>query len=107
MYPYHMGHEIEGLCVTSLYVSVFRTVPLQHAGEFEPTTQTIYRWASQADRDAGRHHGGLTTEREELTRLRRENRRLELEREIQKPRTGFAAPVTAGPRSHANVMRSS
>lgn len=76
--------------------------------EFGPTTQTIYRWVSQADRDAGRHHGGLaTTEREELTRLRRENRRLELEREIQKPRTGFAAPVTAGPRSYANMMRSS
>jgi transposase len=37
----------------------------------------------QADRDEGRGDGGLTTaEREELTRLRRENKRLQMEREI-------------------------
>jgi transposase len=51
--------------------------------EFEPTAQTIYNWVAQADRDAGRRHDGLTTaEREELTRLRRENRQLKLERDI-------------------------
>ena len=38
---------------------------------------------SQADRDEGRRNDGLTTaEREELRRLRRENRRLHEEREI-------------------------
>jgi transposase len=37
----------------------------------------------QADRDEGRREDGLTTkEREELRRLRRENRQLKLEREI-------------------------
>ncbi|RQS26577.1 IS3 family transposase, partial [Burkholderia sp. Bp8990] len=37
----------------------------------------------QADRDAGIRHDGLTSaEREELSRLRRENRQLKLEREI-------------------------
>ena len=37
----------------------------------------------QADRDDGRGDGGLTTtEREELVHLRRENRRLQMEREI-------------------------
>ena len=40
-------------------------------------------WVAQADRDEGRRADGLTTaEREELDRLRRENRQLELEREI-------------------------
>ncbi|MFC7634097.1 transposase [Paraburkholderia humisilvae] len=40
-------------------------------------------WVAQADRDAGVRHDGLTTaERQELTRLRRENRHLKMERDI-------------------------
>ena len=39
------------------------------AREFEPTAQSIKKWVGQAERD-------------ELNRLRRENRRLRLEREI-------------------------
>jgi transposase len=51
--------------------------------EFGPTQWAISRWVKQADRDAGRGDGGLTTaERDELTRLRRENKRLQMEREI-------------------------
>ncbi len=51
--------------------------------EFGCTTWSIRQWVKQADRDAGRGDGGLTSaEREELTRLRRENRRLREEREI-------------------------
>jgi transposase len=51
--------------------------------EFEPTAQTIYNWVAQADRDVGVRHDGLTTaERQELTRLRRENRQLEMEMDI-------------------------
>jgi transposase len=51
--------------------------------EFGPSAWTIKLWANQADRDEGRGDGGLTTaEREELTRLRRENKRLQMEREI-------------------------
>jgi transposase len=51
--------------------------------EFEPTAQTIYNWVAQAGRDAGVRHDGLTTaERQELSRLRRENRQLKMERDI-------------------------
>ena len=51
--------------------------------EFEPTAQTIHNWVRQADRDEGRRADGVTSvEREELIRLRRENKRLRTEREI-------------------------
>jgi len=57
--------------------------PEELAGEFEPTGQTIRNWVKQADLDEGRRLDGLTTaEREELVRLRRETKRLRLEREI-------------------------
>jgi len=57
--------------------------PEQLAREFEPTAQTIKNWLKQADLDEGRRHDGLTTaERQELARLRRENKQLRLEREI-------------------------
>jgi transposase len=53
------------------------------AKEFEPTAVTISSWVKQADLDEGRRSDGLTTdERKELARLRRENKRLRLEREI-------------------------
>jgi transposase len=53
------------------------------AKEFEPTAVTISSWVKQADLDEGRRSDGLTTdERHELARLRRENKRLRLEREI-------------------------
>ena len=51
--------------------------------EFEPTAQTIHNWVRQADLDSGRRDDGATSaEREELRRLRRENKRLRQEREI-------------------------
>ena len=57
--------------------------PEDLAREFEPTAQAVRNWVAQADRDEGRRNDGLTTaEREELRRLRRENRRLREEREI-------------------------
>jgi transposase len=57
--------------------------PAELAREFEPTAWTISLWVKQAERDGGKDDGGLTTlEREELARLRRENRRLKEEREI-------------------------
>jgi transposase len=57
--------------------------PEQLAREFEPSAQAIRNWVAQADRDEGRREDGLTTfEREELRRLRRENRQLREEREI-------------------------
>jgi transposase len=57
--------------------------PAELAREFEPTAWTISLWVKQAERDGGKGDGGLTTpEREELARLRRENRKLKEEREI-------------------------
>jgi len=53
------------------------------AKEFGPSAWTIALWVKQDARDGGSGDGGLTSaEREELTRLRRENRRLKEEREI-------------------------
>jgi len=58
-------------------------VPEELAREFEPSAQAIRNWVRQADRDEGRRADGLTSEeREELRRLRRENRQLRLERDI-------------------------
>ena len=57
--------------------------PEELAKEFEPSAQAIRNWVAQADRDEGRREDGLTTaERDELSRLRRENRQLKMEREI-------------------------
>jgi len=55
----------------------------QLAREFEPTANAFGKWVKQASLDEGLRSDGLTTtEREELTRLRRENRVLREEREI-------------------------
>jgi transposase len=57
--------------------------PGELAREFEPSAQSIRNWVRQADRDEGRRADGLTTvERDELRRLRQENRRLREQREI-------------------------
>ena len=53
------------------------------AREFEPSEQTIRNWVKQADLDEGRRSDGLTTEaRLELLRLKREVKRLRMERDI-------------------------
>jgi transposase len=53
------------------------------AREFEPCAATIHGWIKQADRDGGRRADGLSSEeRDELRRLRRENRQLRQERDI-------------------------
>ncbi len=57
--------------------------PEELAKEFEPSAQAIRNWVCQTDLDEGRRSDGLTSdEKEELGRLRRENRRLKLEQEI-------------------------
>ena len=57
--------------------------PEELAREFEPSAQAIRNWIGQADRNEGRRADGLTSvERDELRRLRRENRQLRQEREI-------------------------
>src|SRR6478609_4792937 len=71
--------------------------PEELAHEFEPTAQSIRKWVAQWERNAGRVDGGLTTaEREELSRLRRENRQLRLERKIlSKAAARFARETNA------------
>jgi len=57
--------------------------PEELAREFEPSAQSIWNWVVQADRDEGRRKDGLTSaEREEMRKLRRENRQLREERDI-------------------------
>jgi transposase len=52
------------------------------AREFEPCA-AIHGWIKQADRDGGHRADGLAREeRDELRRLRRENRQLRQERDI-------------------------
>lgn len=69
--------------------------PESLAQEFEPSAQAIRSWVHQADRDEGRREDGLTTaEREELRRLRRENKVLRVEREILSKATAWFARET-------------
>lgn len=90
-----------------------RVVELARAGrplkelarEFEPSVESIRQWVKQAELDEGVRSDGLTTsEREELNRLRRENRILREEREIlSKAAAWFAQETGATPsrRSHS------
>ena len=75
------------------------------AREFEPSANAIRKWVKQAALDEGLRSDGLTTsEREELNRLRRENRVLREEREIlAKAAAWFAQETGATPsrRSHS------
>ena len=69
--------------------------PGELAREFECSASAIRNWVHQADRDEGRREDGLTTaEREELRRLRPENRQLREEREILKKAAAWFARET-------------
>ena len=70
--------------------------PEELSHEFEPTAQSIWNWVRQADRDTGQRQDGATSsEREELTRLRRENRQLRQERDILAKAAAWFARETA------------
>ena len=76
--------------------------PEDLAREFEPTAQSIGIWVAQADKQEGRREEatpGLTAaERDELARLRRENKQLRLERDIlSKAAAWFARETGAVP----------
>ena len=62
------------------------------AREFEPSEQTIRNWVKQADLDEGLRSDGLTTEaRKQLRELKRENKRLRMERDILKQAAAWFA----------------
>ena len=58
---------------------------------------TVREWVKRADTDVGKGPpGALTTaEREELSRLRRENKRLQMERDLLKKWAAFFAKESA------------
>lgn len=96
-YPVEFREQLRAL------VRAGRT-PEELAQEFEPSAQTIRNWVEQAAADAGERPGALTTaERVELTQLRRENRRLTVEREIlAKAAAWFARETDTLPDSSAS-----
>ena len=62
------------------------------AREFEPSEQTIRNWVRQADLDEGVRSDGLTTEaRKEMQRLKRDVKRLRMERDILKKAAAWFA----------------
>jgi transposase len=69
--------------------------PSELAREFACSAQTIRNWVAQAAIDSGRplpgKDGLTTTEREELTRLRRQVRQLQTERDILAKATAWFA----------------
>ena len=72
--------------------------PEELALEYEPSAGAIRNWVVQQERDAGRRDDGLSSdEREELRRLRRENKQLRMERDM---------PKKQRPGSHGRATRS-
>ena len=69
--------------------------PTQLAREFNVTAQSISTWVAQAAADSGRPARNKemlsNAEREELARLRRENRQLKVERDILAKATAWFA----------------
>ncbi len=81
--------------------------PDELAREFEPTAQSIRHWVSVADRRDGRREEraevATPAERDELIRLRRENKQLRLERDIlSRAAAWFARETGAVPSGSSN-----
>lgn len=74
------------------------------AREFEPCVATIHGWIKRANIDGGSRNDGLTSDdRDELRRLRRENRQLRQERDIlAKAAAWFAQSDVMPPRSSSS-----
>ena len=66
----------------------------QVARDFDLTESAVRGWVDQARIDAGEKAGLTTDEREELRRLRHENRQLRLDNDTLKRATAFFARET-------------
>lgn len=76
-----------------------RPKPFSHIAKDLGISESCLRnWVTQADIDGGRREGLTTTEREELTRLRREVRVLKMERDILSRAAAFFAAENVLPR---------
>jgi transposase len=89
--PYPPAFRAEAVALVRAHGASMRRV----AKDLGVHEETLRGWVRQADVDAGRRTGLTTTEREELTRLRRENRILREEREILKKAAAFFANESA------------
>ena len=68
--------------------------PASVARDLDLTETAVREWVKQADIDDGRRDGLTTSEREELARLRRENRRLAQDVDILNRATAYFAKET-------------
>jgi transposase len=59
--------------------------------DFDISKSTLQRWLAQADIDDGVRDGLTTAEQDELVRLRRRARRLEMEKEILRRAAAYFA----------------
>ena len=66
----------------------------QVARDFDLTETAVRKWVEQAQIDAGDLAGLTTEERQELSRLRRENKRLQADVDLLKRATAFFAKET-------------